>query len=382
MCLAHLSLIWVVPDCWNTASNSPQNKPVRQALRRHPVAYLPLIDDYVDSMVENGIVEPMPGSEWMANIVLVRKKDGNLRYCVDYRGLNAMTQKRNYPLPCIDTCLESLGNNSLYSSLDMRSGYWQVPVCEEDREKTCFVTRKGVFGFKVLPFGHCNAPSTFQRLVDMTLAGLTWEICLCYLDDLIIFSKTFDDHIKRLQAVFDRLRAADLKLKPSKCVIFARQVKFLGSVISDQGVAPDPEKIEAVATWPTPKSVTEVRAFVALAGYYRRHIRGFSEIARPLHELTRKNVAFYWGTEQEEAFRELKRCLTTAPVLAMPEDGGGYILDIDTNVNFMGCALQQCQNGLLKVIGYGSKVFSPAETRYCTTRRELAQPITLRLLTY
>jgi len=293
-----------------------------------------------------------------------------------------VTQKRNYPLPRNDTCLESLGNNSLYSSLDMRSGYWQVPVREEDQEKTCFVTRKGVFGFKVLPFGLCNAPSTFQWLVDMTLAGLTWEICLCYLDDLIIFSKTFHDHIKRLQAVFDRLRAADLKLKPSKCVIFARQVKFLGSVISDQGVAPDPEKIEAVATWPTPKSVTEVRAFVALAGYYRRHIRGFSEIARPLHELTRKNVVFYWGTEQEEAFCELKRCLTSAPVLAMPEDGGGYILDIDTNVNFMGCALQQCQNGLLKVIGYGSKVFSPAETRYCTTRRELAQPITLRLLTY
>ena len=129
----------------------------------------------------------------------------------------------------------------------------------------------------------------------------------------ILVSKTFDDHLKRLQAV-DRLRAADLKLKPSKCVIFAQQVKFLGSVISDQGVEPDLEKIEAVATWPTPKSVTEVRAFVALAGYYRRHIRGFSEIARPLHELTRKNVAFYWGTEQEEAFRELKRCLTTAPV--------------------------------------------------------------------
>jgi len=317
-------------------------------------------------------VEPMPGSKWMANIVLVRKKDGNLRYCVDYRGLNTVTQKRNYPLPRIDTCLESLGNNNLYSSLDMRSGYWQVPVREEDREKTCFVTRKGMFGFKVLPFGLCNAPSTFQRLVDMTLAGLTWEICLCYLDDLIIFSKTFEDYIKRLQAVFDRLQAADLKLKPSKCVIFARQVKFLGSVISDRGVAPDPEKVEAVATWPIPKSVTEVRAFVALAGYYRRHIRGFSEIARPLHELTRKNVAFYWSSEQEEAFHELKRCLTSAPVLAMPEDGGGYILDTDANAYSMGCVLQQWQNGLLKVIGYGSKAFSPAETRYCTTRRELA----------
>ena len=151
-------------------------KPVRQALRRHPVAYLPLIDKYVGEMVEHGIVQPMLGSEWVANIVLVRKKDGNLRYCVDYRGLNTITQKRNYPLPRIDTCLESLGNNCLFTSLDMRSGYWQVPVNPEDRAKTCFVTRKGVFGFNVLPFGLCNAPSTFQRLVDMALAGLMWYI--------------------------------------------------------------------------------------------------------------------------------------------------------------------------------------------------------------
>jgi len=134
-------------------------KPVRQALRRHPVAYLPLIDEYIEQMAEHGIVQPMPGSEWVANIVLVRKKDGNLRYCVDYRGLNAVTQKRNYPLPRIDTCLESLGNNCLFTSLDMRSGYWQVPVKPEDRPKTCFVTRKGIFGFNVLPFGLTNAPS-------------------------------------------------------------------------------------------------------------------------------------------------------------------------------------------------------------------------------
>jgi len=145
-------------------------KPVRQALRRHPAAYLPQIDQYVSEMVDHGIVQPMPGSEWVANIVLVREKDGNLRYCVDYRGLNTITQKQNYLLPRIDTCLESLGNNCLFTSLDMRSGYWQVPVKPEDREKTCFVTRKGVFGFNVLPFGLCNAPATFQRydLVSMT----------------------------------------------------------------------------------------------------------------------------------------------------------------------------------------------------------------------
>jgi len=291
---------------------------------------------------------------------------------VDYRGLNAVTQKRNCPLPRIDTCLESLGNNCLYYSLDMRAGYWQVPMKKEDVEKTCFVTRKRVFGFKVLPFGLRNAPSTFQRLVDLALAGLTWEVCLVYLDDLIVFSRTFEDHVVRLQAVFDRLRAADLKLKPTKCVLFAQQVKFLGSIVSSNGIAPDPEKVEAVATWPTPQNLTEVRAFVALAAYYHRHIRGFAEIARPLHELTRKNAPFVWGLQQEEAFVTLKERLVTAPVLAMPVDGGGFVMDTDANASSMGCVLQQWQNGVLRVISYASKAFSPAEVRYCTTRRELA----------
>jgi len=156
--------------------------------------------------------------------VLVRKKDGALRYCIDYRGLNAVTTKANYPLPRVDACHDSLGGNTYFSSLDMRSGYWQVPVREEDIDKTCFVTRRGIFGFRVLPFGLCNAPSTFQRLVDMALAGLTWEICLAYLDDLIIFSRTFDQHMERLQKVFDRLVQAGLKLKPSKCALFQKKV--------------------------------------------------------------------------------------------------------------------------------------------------------------
>jgi len=316
-------------------------KPVRQALRRHPVAYLPLIDQYVGEMVEHGIIEPMPGSEWVANIVLVGKKDGNLRYCVDYRGLNTITQKRNYPLPRIDTCLESLGNNCLFTSLDMRSGYWQVPVKPEDRAKTCFVTRKGIFGFNVLPFGLCNAPSTFQRLVDMALAGLTLEVCLIYLDDLVVFSRTFEDHVVRLQAVFDRLRTANLKLKPSKCVLFAAKIKFLGSVISEEGIAPDPHKVEAVKTWPVPKNLTETRAFVTLAGYYRKHIRDFSLITPPLHKLTRKDMPFVWGSSQDQAFNKLKECLTTAPVLAMPIDGGDFVLDTDANASSAGCVLQR-----------------------------------------
>jgi len=292
------------------------SRPVRQALRRHPIAYLPLIDDYVQQMQDNGIVEPRIGSEWLSNIVLVRKKDGALRYCIDYQGLNAVTTKANYPLPRIDTCHDSLGGNFYFSSLDMCSGYWQVPVKEEDIDKTCFVTRKGIFGFKVLPFGLCNAPSTFQRLVDMALAGLTWEVCLAYLDDLIIFSNTFEQHVERLQMVFDRLVDADLKLKPSKCLLFQRKVKFLGSIVSGEGTAPDPEKVQAVAEWPHPQNLTEVRAFVALASYYRRHIPCFAEMAKPLHELTRKDVQFHWETRQERAFLRLKEALISALKLA------------------------------------------------------------------
>jgi len=226
----------------------------------------------------------------------------------------------------------------------MRSGYWQVPVREEDIDKTCFVTRKEIFGFRVLPFGLCNAPSTFQRLVDMALAGLTWEICLAYLDDLIIFSRTFDQHIERLQRVFDRLVQAGLNLKPSKCALFQRRVKFLGSIVSGEGIEPDPEKVQAVAQWPTPQNVTEVRAFVALASYYRRHIKSFAEIARPLHELTKKDIRFFWEPAQEKAFSKLKEALTSAPVLAMPLDEGQYVLDTDASDFSMGCVLQQWQS--------------------------------------
>jgi len=227
------------------------SRPVRQALRRHLIAYLPLIDEYVQEMQDNGIIKPRIGFEWVSNIVLVRKKDGALRYCIDYSGLNAVTMKANYLLPRIDACHDSLRGNTYFSSLDMRSGYWQVPVREQDVDKTCFVTRKGIFGFRVLPFGLYNAPSTFQRLVDMALTGLTWEVCLAYLNDLIIFSSTFEQHIERLQKVFDRLVATGLKLKPSKCALFQKRVKFLGSIVSDAGIEPDPEKVQAVAQWPT-----------------------------------------------------------------------------------------------------------------------------------
>ena len=189
------------------------------------------------------------------------------------------------------------------------------------------------------------------------------------------FRRAFNEHLDRLQLVFDRLEEANLKLKPSKCSLFQERVKFLGSVISANGIEPDPDKVQAVADWPRPQNLTEVRSFVALASYYRRHIQWFAEIARPLHELTKKNARFGWGQRQEDAFLSLKRSLVNAPVLAMPIDGGGYVLDTDANQFSKGCVLQQMQNGVLKVIGYASKAFSKAEIRYYVTRRELSAGI-------
>ena len=322
-------------------------------------------------MLQHDIVEPA-ASPWCSNIVLIRKSDGGLRFCVDYRQLNELTYKDTYPLPRIDMCLNALGGSKLFSTMDLRAGYWQTLIDERDRDKTCFVTRKGTYRFKVLSFGLANAPALFQRLMDLVLVGLTWEVCLVYLDDVIIMSETFDEHLCRLKTVFDRIHAANLKLKASKCKLFQREVVFLGHLVTADGVAPDPAKIRAVQNWPRPRNLTETRAFVGLASYYRNHIAKFAEIARPLHELTKKNQKFQWTERQEEAFCTLKRKLTEAPILASPRDEGTYILDTDASDAALGASIQQWQDGELRVIGYSSRALSEAEKRYCTTRKELA----------
>ena len=346
------------------------NRPFRQPLRRHPMSYLPTIDQHVDEMLRHDIVEPA-ASPWCSNVVLIRKSDGGLRFCIDYRQLNELTYKDSYPLPRIDMCLSSLGGSSFFSTLDLRAGYWQTLIHEEDRDKTCFVTRRGTFRFKVLSFGLANAPALFQRLMDLVLVGLTWEICLVYLDDVIVMSRSFDEQLERLKTVFDRFQAANLKLKPSKCKLFQKKVIFLGHLVSGDGIAPDPDKIRVVQEWPRPKNLTEARAFVGLASYYRNFVEGFAKVARPLHELTKKGRRFEWTERQEAAFIELKERLTEAPVLATPADSGTYWLDTDSSDFALGAVLQQEQDGVLRVIGYASRALSDAEKKYCTTRKEM-----------
>jgi transposase InsO family protein len=346
------------------------SKPVRQALRRQPLAMLRAIDEQLETMQKQSIIEPCQ-SEWASNIVVVRKKDGSLRFCVDYRQLNDRTIKDAYPLPKIEECLDVLSGSSWFTSVDLRSGYHQVAMHPDDIHKTAFITRRGSFAFKVMPFGLCNAPATFQRLMDVTMAGINYDICLVYLDDILVYSQDISTHLERLEALFNRLRYANLKIKPSKCQLLKRSVDFLGYVISSKGIQTDFKKIEAIRDWPEPKSLKEVRSFVGLCGYYRRFVRGFSEIAAPLHALTKKNVKFVWTSSCQQAFNTLKNCLISAPVLAMPNDEGQYILDTDASNSSIGAILSQMQDGEERVIAYASRLYSDAEKNYCVTRKEL-----------
>lgn len=350
--------------------DTKDSRPIKQPLRRHPTAHLPYIDATVEDMLKHDIIEPA-ASPWASNVVLIKKKDGGLRFCVDYRHLNNVTYKDSFPLARIDSCLEALGGNTFFSTMDLRAGYWQTVIRKQDRDKTAFITRKGQFRFKVLSFGLCCAPSQFARTLELVMSGLTYEICLVYLDDVIVFGKDFDEHRRRLEIVMSRLEKANLKLKPSKCHMFQRQVTFLGHVVSKDGISCDKEKVAAVQEWPTPKSVADVRSFCGLASYYRTFIKGFADIARPLHELTKKCAKFEWTAARQLAFDKLKNSLTSAPILASPRDDGLYYLDTDASDVALGAVLQQEQDGVIRVIAYASRGLSDAEANYCTTRKEL-----------
>ena len=271
--------------------NTGDHRPIRQHPRRVPLHLQEEAKGQVKKMLQEGVIEPS-SSPWSAPVVLVRKKDGTYRYCIDYRMLNKVTVGDAYPIPRVS--FDQLEGAKWFSTLDLQSGYWQVEMDQADKEKTAFVCKEGLFQFNLMPFGLTNAPSTFERLMEMVLAGLQYQICLIYLDDVIVYGKSFEEEISRLGKVFCRLQDAGLKLKPQKCVLFQKQVTYLGHIVSERGVAPDPAKIESVKGWPTPTNVTEVRSFLGLAAYYRRFIKDFSRIASPLHRLTEKGRMFSW----------------------------------------------------------------------------------------
>ena len=294
-----------------------------------------------------------------------------MRFCIDYRKLNDVTVKDGYPLPRIDDCLDTLAGAKWFSTMDLSSGYWQVEMEKGSKPKTAFVTRSGLYEFNVLPFGLASAPATFERLMEEVMRGIQWEECLIYLDDIISFGTTFDQELERLIRVFERLKQANLKLKPSKCHLFQTSVHFLGHTVSRDGVSTTDEKIKAVKDWPQPKNVKEVRSFMGLCSYYRKFVQDFAKIARPLHDLTKKNSKFCWTEECALAFENLKTALITAPILAYPLEDGLFVLDTDASKEAVGAVLSQEQEGQEKVIAYFSKSLNCHERQYCITRKEM-----------
>ena len=343
--------------------------PIRQTLRRHPMEHVPIIDKFVDEMLENKIISPS-SSDWASNVLLVKRADKSWRFCVDQRALNRVTTKCSFPMPRIDSCLDALGGAKWYSVMDLRSAFYQVGLDPATAQKSAFITRKGLFQFNVLNFGQCNSPATFSKLLSMVMTGLQWEICICFLDDLVIFSHDFDSHLERLSMVFDRLRWANLKLKPTKCFLFQSKVRFLGHIVSESGLEPDPEKISCLKNYKL-ESAKDVSKFLGFLNYYRKFVYDYSSLARPLVELTRKSVPFVMTPEREKAFSVLIEKLTSYPVLALPIDDGNYVIDTDASNHSVAAILHQEQQGKLRVIAYASRTLNSAERSYCTTRKEL-----------
>lgn len=346
------------------------NRPIRQGLRPQPLAMIPAIDQHLEEMLGQGLIEPSK-SEWASNVVMVKKKDGTLRFCVDYRKLNSVTVKDVYPLPRIDACLDTLAGSQWFSTFDLRAGYHQVKLHPRDAHKTTFLTRRGSFQFRVLPFGLCNAPATFERLMDLALSGLNYEVLLVYLDDIIVFSSDLEEHFRRMELLFQRLAAAGLKLKPSKCHLLQREVLFLGHRVNAQGISTDADKINLVDKWPVPRNLKELRSFLGLCSYYRKYVRDFARTAEPLHALTRKGRRYEWTEECHQAFEQLQRDLHETPTLALPTCRDIFILDTDASETGLGAVLSKMVDGEERPVAFASRLCSAAERNYNVTRREL-----------
>ena len=345
-------------------------QPIRQMPRPVPYHRKAEVDRQLDEMLQKGVIEPSD-SDWASPILLVKKADGTLRFCVDYRKLNAVTKHDSYPLPNINDCLASLGRDSVYfSTLDMASGYWQVEMDPNSQEKAAFTTHRGLFKPVVQPFGPKGGVAHFSRIMTALLGSLQWRMLLIYLDDLLVFSSTFEEHLQRLGLVLEILEEANLKLKPSKCKLFQRSVSFLGHTISAEGIAPKADKISAVRNWPVPKSAQELQQFLGFASFYRRYIPDFATTAEPLNQLTRKRVEFRWEARCEKAFNILKEALCKHPVLAHPDFRLPFQLTTDASATGLGAVLSQIQNGEERPVSYASKTLTASERNYSTTERE------------
>jgi len=345
----------------------PGTKPISIPPYRMAPAELKELKDQLQDLLSKGFIRPSV-SPWGAPVLFVKKKDGTMRMCIDYRQLNKVTVKNKYPLPRIDDLFDQLQGASLFSKIDLRSGYHQLKIRASDIPKTAFRTRYGHYEFLVMSFGLTNAPAAFMELMNGVFRPYIDSFVIVFIDDILVYSRTEDDHVRHLRIVLQRLREEKLYAKFSKCEFWLNSVAFLGHVVSKEGIRVDPAKIEAVRGWTRPTSPTEIRSFVGLAGYYRRFVQSFSTIAAPLTRLTRQGVGFQWSDECEESFQKLKTLLTSAPVLTLLEEGVDFTVYCDASGVGLGGVLMQ--KG--KVIVYASRQLKSHEKNYPTHDLELA----------
>lgn len=344
-----------------------------------PVVYRPYrlshseraeVRDMTKELTECGIIRESH-SPFASPIILVKKKTGDKRLCIDYRSLNRKTLKQHYPLPRIEDQMDRLSGYSLYTSLDLASGYYQVELTESAKEKTAFVTPDGQFEFNRMPFGLTNAPAVFQRVLNKVLDNLRFTTVVLYMDDILIPSETFTDGKEKLELVFTKISNAGLTLKLNKCDFFQAKIHFFGFEVSREGIRPGIQKTEAVKCFPTPKNVHNVRQFLGLASYFRRFIKNFAGISRPLSKLLKKNQIWQWGLEQEQSFQDLKEMLVSRPILALFNQKAVTELHTDASKHGVGSILLQKQHdGSMKPVAYYSRQTSPEEQHFSSYELE------------
>ncbi|GJW52468.1 putative reverse transcriptase domain-containing protein [Tanacetum coccineum] len=345
----------------------PGATPVARAPYRLAPSEMKELAEQLQELTDKGFIRPS-SSPWGAPILFVKKKDGSFRMCINYRELNKLTVKNRYPLLRIDDLFDQLQGSSIYSKIDLRSGYHQLRVREEDIPKTAFRTRYGHYEFQVMSFGLTNAPAVFMDLMNRVCKPYLDKFVIVFIDDILIYSKSKKEHEEHLRQILKLLKKEELYAKFSKCEFWISRVQFLGHVIDCRGIHVDPAKIESIKDWASPKTPTEIRQFLGLAGYYRRFIEGFSKIAKTMTKpKPRKGVKFDWGDKQEAAFQLLKQKLCSAPILALPEGSEDFIAYCDASKKGLGAVLMQRE----KVISYASRQLKIHEKNYTTHDLEL-----------
>jgi hypothetical protein len=345
----------------------PGTAPIAKRPYRMAPAELAELKMQIAELQQKGFIRPS-SSPWGAPVLFVTKKDGSMRMCIDFRSLNEVTIKNKYPLPWIDDLFDQLQGARYFSKIDLRLGYHQLRVKEEDIQKTAFVTRYGQYEFTVMPFGLTNAPAFFMNLMNKIFMEELDKFIVVFIDDILVYSKNREEHEHHLRVVLGRLRAHQLYAKLSKCEFWLEKIAFLGHILTTKGIEVDPSKVEAVSKWKQPTSISKIRSFLGMAGYYRRFIKGFSSIAKPMLELLKKDNKFIWTQKCEESFQEIKKKLTTSPVLVLPDIHQGFMIFCDASRQGLGCVLIQNE----KVIAYASRLLKPHEQNYPTHDLELA----------